>query len=232
MFKTSAINEDNPMTRLVTLLIAACVAILLLAACGNSAEQLAPAPPPPTNTPAPALVLSQPDTARGYQVWLDKQCTACHGPAGQGGIGPALNHTPLAFDDFLHKVRTALPPKPAFSATELPDQDAYNVYGWLQTTNAEPVANRAGGPQLAEGQVLGMTLWTQYECDRCHGAFAQGSADAPTLAGLTFPYEMERANMRLTGDEISQHQAEHIRDVVLQRLYNWLQAGASPQGGC
>lgn len=46
------------------------------------------------------------------------------------------------------------------------------------------------------------------------------------------PNEMERADMRLTGDEIPQHRAEHIRDVVLKRLYQWLQAGANPQDGC
>ena len=221
------------MIRLSKPLFAIFTAMLLLAAltaCGVATPR--PASPPPTNTPAPALSLAEPDLARGQQVWLDKQCAACHGEIGQGGIGPTLGHTPLAFDTFLHKVRTALPPKPAFSAAELPEQDAYNVYGWLQTARAQPVANRATGPQLAEGQVLGMTLWTQYECDQCHGAFAQGSVEAPTLAGLTYPYEMERATMRLTGDEIPQHQAEHIRDVMLQRLYNWLQAGANPQGGC
>ena len=44
--------------------------------------------------------------------------------------------------------------------------------------------------------------------------------------------EMERAKMRQTESEIPQHAAEHIRDVVLQRLYKWLQAGANPQDGC
>lgn len=219
------------MTRLATLLFAL-LAVMLLAACGPSAEQLAPAPPPPTKTPAPALVLSEPDTARGQQVWLDKQCTACHGETGQGGIGPMLARTSLPFDQFLHKVRTAIPPKPAFNAAELTDQDAYNIYGWLQAPAETAVAAEPVSAELPAGQVLGMTLWTQYECDQCHGAFAQGSADGPTLASLTFPYEMERANMRLTGDTIPQHQAEFIRDVVLKRLYQWLQAGANPQGGC
>jgi len=220
-------------TRLSTLLTAVFAATLLLAACApTAAEQLVPAPPPPTNTPSPVLALSEPDTARGYQLWLDKQCTACHGEAGQGGIGPALARTTLPFDQFMHKIRTALPPKPAFNATELTDQDTYNVYGWLQSPDISPVAAQPVAAEMPAGQVLGMTLWTQYECDQCHGAFAQGSADGPTLAGVTFPYEMERANMRLTGDEIPQHRAEHIRDVVLKRLYQWLQAGANPQDGC
>ena len=158
---------------------------------------------------------------------------ACHSEAGQGGIGPTLAAAPLPFDQFLHKIRTALPPKPAFNATELPDQDAYNVYAWLQSLDNQIVAPQAvAAAHLAEGEVLGMSLWTQYECDQCHGAFAQGSTQAPTLAGLTYPYELERATMRQTENEIPQHTAEHIRDVVLKRLYKWLQAGADPQGGC
>jgi hypothetical protein len=150
----------------------------------------------------------------------------------QGGIGGELAGTSKPFADFLHIVRTALPPKPAYNQAELPDQDAYNVYVWLQSlgpeSNVEPVA----APVLPEGEVLGMTLWTQYECDQCHGAFAQGSATAPPLAGISYPYEMERANMRQTEAEIPQHAAEHIRDVVLKRLYKWLQAGANPNDGC
>ncbi len=221
------------MTRLATLLLAVLAAMLLFAACGPSAEQLAPAPPPPTNTPAPVLALSEPDTARGHQLWLDKQCTACHGDTGQGGIGPTLTRTTLPFDQFLHKVRTAIPPKPAFNAAELTDQDTYNIFGWLQAPEMQLAATEpVTFTRLPAGQVLGMSIWTEYECDLCHGAFAQGSAEGPPLTGITFPYEMERANMRLTGDEIPQHQAEYIRDVVLKRLYQWLQAGANPQGGC
>jgi len=189
----------------------------------------------PTDTPPAVLSLSDPDLARGQQVWLDKHCIDCHGDIGQGGIGPELSLTSLPFDEFLHKVRTALPPKPAFNSTELTDQDTYNIYEWLQIssekTSAMPL-NQSNEPQLSDGQILGMALWTQYECDQCHGAFAQGSATAPTLAGITYPYEMERANMRLTGEEIPQHQAEFIRDVILKRLYNWLQSGADSQGGC
>ena len=208
--------------------------LVWMTACGSFADTpQATAPPEPTNTPVSAANLAHPDPVRGQQVWLDKQCVNCHGETAQGGIGPTLAGLNMPFDQFLHIQRTAMPPKPAFNAAELPDQDAYNVYIWLQTMDSQVAAVQpVAAPQLAEGQVLGMTLWTQYECDQCHGAFAQGSAEAPTLAGISYPYEMERANMRLTEDEIPQHKAEHIRDVVLKRLYNWLQAGANPQGGC
>ncbi len=210
------------------------LALAALVAC-RAAEDAPPAtaPPLPTDTPAPTLNPAPPDLIRGQQVWLDKQCVLCHGQVGQGGMGPTLTGLSMPFDQFLHIQRTALPPKPAFNTAELPEQDAYNVYAWLQSLDSQTVsAQPIAAPELAEGEELGMTLWAQYECDQCHGAFAQGSAKGPTLAELSYPYEMERATMRQTAAEIPQHQAEHIRDVVWNRLYKWLQAGADPLDGC
>jgi len=203
---------------------------LLLTAC---AEKLAPAPAP--STPAlvvePVTNLAAPDLARGQQVFLDKQCVACHNTQGEGGIGPKLAQTSLPFDQFLHKVRTAIPPKPAFNEAELPTQDAYNIYGWLASLETK-AASAALTPALPPGQVLGMQVWTAGQCDSCHGAFAQGSPNGPSLAGLSFPFEMERAKMRQTSNTIPEHAAEHMDDTLFQRLYNWLQAGANPEDGC
>lgn len=214
-------------TPLQLLLLA--LAALLLAAC---ADTFAPAPTPAaTATPPEAVAeLVKPDLGRGQQVFLDKQCLACHGPQGEGGIGGVLAGTTMTFTDFQRVVRTALPPKPAFNEVELSSQDVYNVYGWLLSLDRAAAA--VPTPVLEQGQILGMTLWTEGRCDTCHGAFAQGSASAPPLAGITFPYEMERAKMRQTAAEIPEHAAEHMRDEVLKRLYQWLQAGADPAGGC
>jgi mono/diheme cytochrome c family protein len=203
----------------------------LLSAC---AERLAPAPEPPTVTPPveAAISLADPDLARGQQVFLDKQCAACHGPAGEGGIGGPLAGTTLTFDRFVEVLRNALPPKPSFSEVELTTQDSYNVYGWLQSLEKTGASPGQPASTLAGGQVLGMTVWTQHKCDTCHGAFAQGSPTGPALAGLNFPYEMERARMRQTADTILEHAAGHMDDAMLQRLYKWLQAGARPGEGC
>jgi hypothetical protein len=149
----------------------------------------------------------------------------------EGGVGPRLAGTILPFDRFLDKLRTALPPKPAFSQAELSDQDVYNLYGWLQNLGQiEPVS--AGPAALLPGQVLGMQLWTEGRCDSCHGAFAQGSAIAPPLVESGFPFEMERAKMRQTADTIPEHGDDMMDDTLFWRLYNWLQAGADPAGGC
>lgn len=204
---------------------------LLLSAC---AEKLAPAPDLPSATTASQTEsnLAKPDLARGQQVYLDKQCVTCHSATAGGGIGPKLASTSMPFDQFLTKIRTALPPKPAFNETELTTRDAYNIYGWLHSLDQAGYAPAANVPVLPAGQVLGMKVSAEGQCDTCHGAFAQGSPNGPTLAGVSFPFEMERAKMRHTASAIPQHSAEHMDDTLFQRLYNWLQAGANPEGGC
>jgi mono/diheme cytochrome c family protein len=218
----------------------AAAAALALAACVNPVR---PAPPQPTALPTVSTAnLEVADKANGMQAFADAQCVSCHGANAGGGIGPALAHTPLTFDKFIDKVRTALPPKPAYAQEELSDQAVYDIYGWLQTmaigTQAqarppfEVIKVEPGQETLPEGKILGMSLWTGFGCSDCHGAFAQGTSRGMALAGISFPYEMERAKMRQTTDQIPEHAQTYMRDTVLRRLYQWLQEGADPEGGC
>lgn len=215
------------------------IGMVLAAACVNAVR---PAPERATPTVQVSTQLADADRAQGQKLFNDEQCVSCHGPEGQGAIGPTLAHTALSFDQFLLKVRNAIPPKPAFSADVLPDQSVYDIYGWLQSMSAksEPLARPSlaivkiepGQEELPEGPILGMSLWTSFHCDSCHGAFAQGSSKGSELAGISFPYEMERAKMRQTADKIPEHDQSFMRDTVLKRLYEWLKAGANPEGGC
>ncbi len=217
------------------------ILLLLLTAAGCIGRAIQPAPPTPTATPASALNLAPPAVANGQSQFQKHQCVSCHGPQAAGGVGPQLARTTLDFPHFLEKVRNAIPPKPAYSPQELPDQDVYDIYAWLQqiqagakpTLIAPPAVQvQPGQETLPDGPILGMSLWTGLRCDGCHGAFAQGAAQAPALAGLSYPYERERAKMRQTAAEIPEHSADFIHDVVLKRLYQWLQQGAQPLGGC
>ena len=212
---------------------------LLAVACGNPVR---PAPTRLVPTLPADLNVQAPDVDHGAQLWQEDQCVACHGPQALGGIGPALAQTDLPFPTFLSKVRNAIPPKPAFSEAELSNQDLYDIYGWVNTlaSQGQPqprpqfavVKVQPGQEDLPDGPILGMSLWTGFGCDSCHGAFAQGADDGPALAGLTYPYEMERANMRQTAGQIPEHAQSFMRDTVLKRLYKWLQEGANPEGGC
>lgn len=218
-------------TRPGIVLAAIALSVLLLSAC---AERLAPAPVVPTATQlaAAATGLAPADLTRGQQVYLDKQCVACHNASGTGGIGASLAGTTLSFDDFLHILRNAIPPKPAFNEAELPAQDAYDVYSWLRSLKPTGASPTAPTPQLDAGKVLGMTLWVQGGCDACHGAFAQGSPKGPTLAGFSDTFEQELARMRKGVDTIPGHTDSVMDDATFQRLYQWLKGGANPESGC
>jgi mono/diheme cytochrome c family protein len=213
------------------LIIAVLISIALtLAACG---EQRAAAPSSATfQTAAPSGPVEG-DPEAGAQLWRTKQCAACHGTNGAGGMGGALVNTALPFDQFLSKVRNAIPPKPALTASDLSDSEAYSIYLWLHTQSPAPVPAAASSPgMLPTGQLLGIQVWSEKGCSGCHGAFAQGSEKGPLLAGETYPFERERAVMRASADKNPAHSASNIPDDLLQRLLDWLRRGADPTSGC
>ena len=203
---------------------------LALAAC----DRRVPAPEYPTAQAVSSSGVLVGDVTQGANLWRDKQCAACHGPTALGGMGGALADTALSFDQFLGKTRNAVLPMPAFHVSDLNDTDAYSIYLWLHTLSSAPAkATAASTPApLPTGQVLGIQLWTQSGCNQCHGAFAQGSAKGPMLAGESYPFERERAVMRQSADQIPAHSAQNIPDDILQRLLDWVRRGADPSSGC
>jgi mono/diheme cytochrome c family protein len=201
--------------------------VLILSGC----DKRVPAPAYPTAASITVGALKG-DVQAGALLWREKQCAACHGANGAGGMGGALAGTALPFDRFLVQVRNALPPKPAMSAADLSDTDAYSIFLWLQTV-APARANATPVPApLPAGQIFGILVWSERGCAQCHGAFAQGSDKAPALAGESFPFERQRAVMRLSSDQNPAHSEKNIPDDILQRLLNWLRQGADPSSGC
>lgn len=202
--------------------------IFVLPAC----DRRAPAPVQPT-VPSVTVGTLTGDVGIGAGLWREKQCGACHGATGLGGMGGPLANSALPFDQFLSQVRNALPPKPAMSATDLSDGDAYSIYLWLHTLSpANGKAVAAAPAALPTGQILGIQVWTERGCAQCHGVFAQGSERAPALAGESFPFERQRAVMRQSADQNPAHGEKNIPDDLLQRLLDWVRRGADPSSGC
>ncbi|MFQ5341642.1 MAG: c-type cytochrome [Anaerolineae bacterium] len=222
-------------TKIRCVLAALLLAVVLLTACQQPIAVAPPASPVKPATVSPTAVVSPvPDIARGYQVWVDKKCNACHGPQAGGGIGPALAATDLLLDEFEQKLRTTAPPHPGFDKAEIPMRDAGDLYAWLRGLVAvqRPAGEKTPTvPPEACAELQGMTLWTALRCNDCHGAFAQGSLKAPALVSLNDPTVVELANMRQTADNIDEHQATHIDDATFARLYKWLQSGSGLGGG-
>ncbi|MGE5139596.1 MAG: c-type cytochrome [Rudaea sp.] len=200
-----------------------------LAAC---AEKRAPAPAATVQAVSVAGNLSG-DVPTGARLWRERQCAACHGPNAAGGMGGALAKTPVAFENFLADTRNAPLPMPRLRESDLSDSDAYSIYLWLNTRSgpATPAAPASPAP-LPTGQMLGIQIWNEKGCSECHGAFAQGSDKAPRLAGETYPFERQRAVMRLSADQNAKHAPENIPDDLFRRLLDWLRRGADPTSGC
>ena len=98
------------------------------------------------------------DAVNGKRVYLADGCFECHGRAGQGGAmnypTPALAQLELPVESFVAFLRAAPNDMPAYSADVLSDQDATDIYAFLQSlagtqagegfSAAEPVS----GPSL------------------------------------------------------------------------------------
>lgn len=207
------------------------LALLLLAAIGLSACVKAPAAlSTPTTTIAPTTGVYIPNLENGEAAWKKAQCGACHGPSALGGIGQPLAATKLLYNEFLGAVRRAIPPMPSYDEDTLPGQTMYDLYAWVRTqlpavqTVVQPTSTPPNGmPQME--QMMSMTIWTCKKCSTCHGVFAQGSATAPALAGVSESVEKVLAQMRSTAATISEHSADNIPDDIFARLYRWLKAG-------
>jgi cytochrome c553 len=187
---------------------------------------------PPAQAVAPSGTILG-NAVSGAALWREKQCGACHGPTGAGGMGGALVNYAPSFDQFLSKTRNATLPMPALTASDLSDEDAYSIYLWLHLLPASSKAVAVTTPApLPTGQLLGIQVWSEKGCSQCHGAFAQGSDKAPRLAGETYPFERQRAVMRVSADQNPAHGVQNIPDDLLQRLLDWLRRGADPTSGC
>ena len=77
------------------------------------------------------------DAANGKRIYLADQCFTCHGRAGQGGafngLAPILAKTEMPFDGFLGQLRNPSNDMPAYSTAVLSDQQAADIYAFLQT---------------------------------------------------------------------------------------------------
>jgi mono/diheme cytochrome c family protein len=77
------------------------------------------------------------DAQSGKGLYLADMCFTCHGRAGQGGAyngpAPVLAKTEMPFDGFLGQLRNPSNDMPAYSSAILSDQQAADIYAFLQS---------------------------------------------------------------------------------------------------
>jgi mono/diheme cytochrome c family protein len=145
------------------------------------------------------------DAARGKTIYVAKGCIECHGSLGQGNrsAGPKLAPHPIPYDAFVKQLRAPRAEMPPYDAHILSDQDAANIYAYLQaipagktaaqipalasvdvgsdgrvTTGASASRPNAGAASLAHGRQLFAA-----NCAACHGAVGTEGGVGPSLKG-------------------------------------------------
>jgi ubiquinol-cytochrome c reductase cytochrome c subunit len=72
--------------------------------------------------------------ANGERLYVQVGCYQCHGLAGQGALrtGPRVSRTAFSYQGFLAQIRHPVDQMPPYEAAVLSDQDAADIYAYLQ----------------------------------------------------------------------------------------------------
>lgn len=77
------------------------------------------------------------DAANGQRIYLADGCFECHGRAGQGGAflgpAPAIARVEMPAESFVSFLRDAPNDMPTYSASVLSDEEATDIYAFLQS---------------------------------------------------------------------------------------------------
>ena len=78
------------------------------------------------------------DVAKGKARYAAVGCYQCHSYVGQGGVGPKLAPTPIAYAGFLKYIREPKGQMPPYTNKYLTDQDVANIYAYMLTIPKPP----------------------------------------------------------------------------------------------
>src|SRR6202022_1182506 len=125
----------------------------------------------------------------GQQLY-NQTCQACHGPAGQGDRGPALNTPTLAHgsDDgeLFHTIRTGLPGTQMPPFARLTDTETWQLVSYVHSLQG--VSSAAGALSATTMTVAGDAaageagLYGKAACSSCHEVNGRGGITGPDLS--------------------------------------------------
>jgi mono/diheme cytochrome c family protein len=146
---------------------------LLLAAFSVGLSSLAHAQTrPPQNQPPRTQNAPAGNAQKGKDAFTTHMCATCHGPEGQGAVGPALAPPPRALGDFTRYVRQPAGKMPPFTPQAVSDTDLADIYAFLQSANPAPPSSLSALTGYAQN---GSRIYVSYGCYECHGGVGQGA---------------------------------------------------------
>jgi mono/diheme cytochrome c family protein len=161
VYRAYATRRMLPFAVFVAFALVAPLSLLLAHAQNRTAQNPAPRAP---NAPAG-------NSQKGKDAFATHMCATCHGPEGQGAVGPALAPPPRPLADFSRYVRQPAGKMPPFTPQTLSDADLADIYAFLQSANPAPASNLS----LTGNSQNGNRIYVADGCYECHGRVGQGS---------------------------------------------------------
>src|SRR5207244_4428487 len=122
--------------------------------------------------------------AAGQRVYA-QTCQSCHGPAGQGDRGPALDSGRFTHGsgdgDLFHTIRAGVPGTQMPPFARLSDEQTWQLVTYLRTLTgtAPPAPTAAAGGDAAAGETL---FFGKAGCASCHEVNGRGGVVGPDLS--------------------------------------------------
>jgi mono/diheme cytochrome c family protein len=165
------------------------------------------------------------DARKGATEFSD--CVNCHGRNAEGGFGPSLAGTGLAWSSFRKSVREPWGLMPAFKDPQKPDQALADIYTYLRSL---PHATELGewhwrkAPPTAP---LGQRLYMNFAgCGQCHepeGKFPRARLGV-MARDVTFDYfkrQIYQHYERWPKGRMPLYTPDRLPEVVLREMYTW-----------
>ena len=164
----------------------------------------------------------------GKKFFQTHACSGCHGPEGQGAVGPQIAPPPVSLSEFVHYVRQPVGLMPAFDKEAASDVELADVYAFLKSAApASAAASEAAPPGNAEN---GKRLFTANGCYECHGYQGQGAQQtgAATIGPPPLPFDAFAKYVRHPTGEMPPYTEKAVPDAQLADIYAYLKTIPQP----
>ena len=156
------------------------IASAVLAAAALSAQQN------PSDTVRNPLDADPTAAAAGQQLY-NQTCQACHGPAGQGDRGPALNTATFAHGsedaDVFQSIRTGIAGTQMSPFPRLTDNQIWQLVSYIHKLQGIAPGDRGAASSVAGDADAGETLFFgKAACSGCHEVNGRGGITGPDLS--------------------------------------------------
>ena len=174
------------------------------------------------------------DPDQGKVVWEEQaRCRSCHGDEAEGGWAGSIAGTDVSLDDLIDQVRNGGRAMPAFSESQISDEQLTDIHAYLASLDIvnDPTRNTFDLPDDAHP---GQVLIVQKRCIACHGPNGpvgnfNRRSEMPTAAAVIAQLRSPRRNMPMFGeDQVSDEEAAEIADFLASNYEPVIQAIASP----